>query len=122
MNRSGEAVAALLEHLGLPPRQTLVVYDEMDLPFGSLRLRPRGSAGTHNGMRSVVGELGTDDVARLRMGISQASPGSAIDHVLGEFEPDEQPAVEQLVNRAADAALTWAIDGPASAMNRYNKA
>jgi PTH1 family peptidyl-tRNA hydrolase len=122
MNRSGEAVAALLEHLGLPPRQTLVVYDEMDLPFGSLRLRPRGSAGTHNGMRSVVGELGTDDVARLRMGISQASPGSAIDHVLGEFEPDELPAVEQLVNRAADAALTWAIDGPSSAMNRYNKA
>lgn len=122
MNRSGQAVTALLERLSLDAQQVLVVYDDMDLPFGALRLRQRGSPGTHNGMRSVVAELGSDDIPRLRMGISQASPGAAIDHVLGEFEAAEQPAVDELVGRAADAALTWAIHGPVTAMNRYNKA
>ena len=74
MNRSGTAVRALLERLGIEPGQCLVVYDDMDLPFGALRLRERGSPGTHNGMRSIVATLGTDAVPRLRIGISQASP------------------------------------------------
>jgi PTH1 family peptidyl-tRNA hydrolase len=121
MNRSGQAVMALLARLGIGSQQALVIYDDMDLPFGGLRLRQRGSAGTHNGMRSVVAELGSDDVPRLRMGISQASPGAAVDHVLGQFEAADQAPLDDLVNRAADAALTWAIHGPTSAMNRYNK-
>jgi PTH1 family peptidyl-tRNA hydrolase len=100
----------------------LIVYDEMDLSFGSLRLRERGSPGTHNGMRSVVAALQTEGVARLRIGIGQARPGEATDHVLSEFAPDELEAVKELINRAADAALAWAIDGAAVAMNRYNKA
>jgi len=123
MNRSGSAVRRLLERLELGRDRCLIVYDDMDLPFGALRLRQRGSAGTHNGMRSVVGALGTEDVPRLRIGISQAArPGGAIDHVLGEFAPDEQAQVDELVTRAAEAALAWASQGAEAAMNRYNRA
>jgi PTH1 family peptidyl-tRNA hydrolase len=121
MNRSGMAVRALIERLGIEPTQCLVVYDDMDLPFGALRVRERGSPGTHNGMRSIVATLGTDKVPRLRIGISQASPGEATSHVLSEFAPDERQAVEDHVARAADAALAWATNGAAVAMNRYNK-
>ncbi len=120
MNRSGQAVNALLDFLGLEQNQCLIVYDDMDLPFGVLRLRQRGSAGTHNGMRSVVSSLQSDDVPRLRIGISQASPGEATSHVLSEFSADERQAVDELVARAADAALAWAIEGAEMAMNRYN--
>jgi len=122
MNRSGTAVAALLQRLAIAPDRCLVVYDDMDLPFGTLRLRERGSGGTHNGMRSVGRELHTEQVARLRVGIGQSRPGEATDHVLGEFAPDAQDDVQALVERAAEAATAWAIDGPSVAMNRYNKA
>jgi PTH1 family peptidyl-tRNA hydrolase len=121
MNRSGSAVQALTERLGLEPGQCLVVYDDMDLPFGALRLRERGSPGTHNGMRSVVASLATSNVPRLRIGISQSSPGEAITHVLSEFAPEEREAVQNLVARAADAAVDWARHGASVAMNRYNK-
>jgi PTH1 family peptidyl-tRNA hydrolase len=121
MNRSGEAVERILAHYRLAPAQCLIVYDEMDLPLGTLRLRERGSAGTHNGMRSVVASLHTDQVPRLRLGIGQAVPGAAHDHVLGTFATSEQPAVEALLARAAAAAKDWAILGAANAMNRYNK-
>ena len=122
MNRSGAAVRHLVERLELKREHCLVVYDDMDLPFGALRLRQRGSAGTHNGMRSVVAALQSEDVPRLRVGISQASqPGGAIDHVLSEFTPDEQPLIDELVTRAAEAVLAWANEGAAMAMNRYNK-
>ena len=120
MNRSGAAVKALLDFLGLEQNQCLIVYDDMDLPFGTLRLRQRGSAGTHNGMRSIVSSLQSEDVPRLRIGISQASPGAATNHVLSEFTADERAAVDELVARAADAAMAWAIEGPEMAMNRYN--
>ena len=121
MNRSGAAVKALLDFLGLERDKCLIVYDDMDLPFGALRLRERGSPGTHNGMRSVVSSLQADAIPRLRIGISQASPGAATSHVLSEFGLDERAAVDELVKRAADAAIAWAIHGAAVAMNRYNK-
>jgi peptidyl-tRNA hydrolase, PTH1 family len=121
MNRSGSAIRALIDKLGIEPARCLVVYDDMDLPFGAVRLRERGSPGTHNGMRSVVSSLQTDAIPRLRIGISQASPGEATSHVLSEFGPGERAAVDELVKRAADAAIAWAIQGAAVAMNRYNK-
>jgi peptidyl-tRNA hydrolase, PTH1 family len=121
MNRSGSAVAGLLKRLEILPSQALVVYDDMDLPFATLRLRARGSAGTHNGMRSVLEALGTPDIARLRIGISQAEPGTAIDHVLSAFTPEEQPIIDAAVERAADAALAWSNEGAEVAMNRYNR-
>jgi PTH1 family peptidyl-tRNA hydrolase len=121
MNRSGAAVHRLLERLELPRDRCLIVYDDMDLPFGSLRLRQRGSAGTHNGMRSVVSAVGSTDIPRLRIGISQAGqPGGAIDHVLGEFSDAERAEVASLLSTAADAVLAWANEGAAVAMNRYN--
>lgn len=119
MNRSGKAVRDLIEFLKLEPNQTLVIYDDMDLPFGTLRLRESGSGGTHNGMRSVVSSLG-DRIARLRIGIGQSTPGEATNHVLGEFTSEEREAVEELIERAADAAVVWAESGAAVAMNRYN--
>jgi peptidyl-tRNA hydrolase, PTH1 family len=122
MNRSGKAVKDLLEFLKLPTDHCLVVYDDMDLSFGVLRLRERGSPGTHNGMRSVIRSLGTEDIPRLRIGISQATPGEATSHVLSEFGADERHEVDELIVRAADAALAWALEGAAVAMNRYNKA
>jgi PTH1 family peptidyl-tRNA hydrolase len=114
-------VHRLLERLELPRDRCLVVYDDMDLPFGTLRLRQRGSAGTHNGMRSVVSAVGSTDIPRLRIGISQAGqPGGAIDHVLGEFSDAERAEVASLLSTAADAVLAWANEGAAVAMNRYN--
>jgi peptidyl-tRNA hydrolase, PTH1 family len=121
MNRSGRAVRALSERLGLPLERALIVYDDMDLPFGALRLRERGSPGTHNGMRSVVAEVESENVPRLRIGISQAQPGAATDHVLSGFSADEEAEVDELVRRAADAAQTWATEGATVAMNRYNR-
>jgi PTH1 family peptidyl-tRNA hydrolase len=120
MNRSGKAVLDVLEFLKLDAENCLIVYDDMDLPFGSLRLRERGSAGTHNGMRSVVSVLGSELVPRLRVGIGQSDPGEATSHVLGEFTEDEQPALDDLLDRAAGAALAWAEHGASVAMNRYN--
>ena len=121
MNRSGDAVPTFVEKLGIALDQVLIVYDDMDLPFGALRLRERGSPGTHNGMRSVVAALQSEEVARLRIGISQAAPGAARDHVLSEFSTDEEAEVEQLVTRAADASLAWATESAVAAMNRYNR-
>jgi PTH1 family peptidyl-tRNA hydrolase len=120
MNRSGGAVQALLDEIHITPQQALVIFDDMDLPFGMLRMRQRGSPGTHNGMRSVIASVETDDIPRLRLGISQSQPGAATSHVLSEFDPDEREAVAALVERAADAAVAWALDGAAAAMNRYN--
>jgi peptidyl-tRNA hydrolase, PTH1 family len=122
MNRSGTAVKDLLGFLQLRTDQCLVVYDDMDLPFGTLRLRELGGPGTHNGMRSVLRGLGTEHVPRLRIGISQSSPGEATSHVLSEFGPDQRHAVDELIARAADAALAWALEGAEVTMNRYNKA
>ncbi|MBV9354223.1 MAG: aminoacyl-tRNA hydrolase, partial [Chloroflexi bacterium] len=89
MNLSGHAVRDLVEATGLALHQVLVVYDDMDLPLGALRLRERGSPGTHNGMRSVVGELDSVAVPRLRIGIGQAGAHDARDYVLGGFRADE---------------------------------
>ena len=121
MNNAGHALSRLLARTNVAPRHALAIYDDMDLPLGVLRLRQRGSAGTHNGMRSIVREIATEDIPRLRLGISQPSATRAIDHVLGVFGPDEQPIVAAMVARAADAAQDWAIHGAARAMNRYNK-
>jgi peptidyl-tRNA hydrolase, PTH1 family len=120
MNRSGDAVRALIDQSRIDLRNVLIVYDDMDLPFGALRLRERGSPGTHNGIRSVVAALESQNVPRLRIGISQAAPGSATDHVLSEFAPEQEADVQALVSRAADAAYAWATESAVAAMNRYN--
>jgi PTH1 family peptidyl-tRNA hydrolase len=120
MNRSGEAVAALTRYYDIAPADMLIVVDDIDLPFGRLRARARGSAGTHNGLRSVVDRLGTG-FPRLRLGVGRGDARRDLaDHVLSKFERSEQDALPELIARAADAAEMFAVDGIAKVMNTYN--
>jgi PTH1 family peptidyl-tRNA hydrolase len=121
MNRSGDAVSALTRYYGIEPDDLLVVYDDIDLPFTKLRARARGSAGTHNGMRSVVERLGTTAFPRLRLGVGRGDMRRDLaDHVLAKFEKDEQSDLEEFITRAADAAEMFAADGILKVMNVYN--
>jgi PTH1 family peptidyl-tRNA hydrolase len=120
MNRSGDAVAGLARYYDIAPADLLVVVDEIDLPFGRLRARPHGSAGTHNGLRSIVGQVGTE-FPRLRLGVGRGdSRRNLADHVLSKFERDEVPALDEFIARAADAAEMFATEGILKVMNTYN--
>ncbi|MEM0961524.1 MAG: aminoacyl-tRNA hydrolase [Bacteroidota bacterium] len=122
MNRSGQAIDALLNRYGLAPDHVLVVYDDLALPIGALRLRPKGSHGGHNGIRSVIESLGSTEFPRLRVGVGDSfPPGGQVDFVLSPFGDDERPAFDDAVANAADAALTFARDGLTVAMNRHNR-
>jgi PTH1 family peptidyl-tRNA hydrolase len=121
MNNSGQAVARLLQSFRLPPESLLVAYDDIDLTTGTIRIRERGSPGTHNGMRSIVSELGNTDFPRLRIGIRGGEPYRELrTYVLDEPTGDERQILDESVERAADAALLWVAEGPTEAMNRYN--
>lgn len=121
MNRSGEAVAALARYYDVPLQDLLVVVDDVDLPFGRLRARARGSAGTHNGLRSVVARLGTTEFPRLRLGVGRGDARRDLaDHVLSKFEAAEQADLEPFIARAADAAEMFAAEDIAKVMNTYN--
>ena len=121
MNRSGEAVAALARYYDVPAGDLLVVVDEAAIPFGRLRARPRGSAGGHNGLKSIIERLGTTEFARLRLGVGRGDPRRDLaDHVLSKFEPDERQGLEELITRAADAAEMFAVAGIDKVMNAYN--
>jgi PTH1 family peptidyl-tRNA hydrolase len=121
MNRSGDAVAALTRYYDIATQDLLVVYDDIDLPFGRLRARARGSAGTHNGMRSVVSRLGSTEFPRLRLGMGRGdSRRDLADHVLAGFERDERDALDSFIARAADAAEMFAVEGIDKVMNAYN--
>ena len=120
MNLSGAVVAPLLSWLALDPAQLLVVYDDLDLPLGRLRIRPHGGPGTHNGMRSIVDRLASDQFPRLRVGIGPARTDAAR-HVLEAFTDDEQKAIEIAVEEAADAICFWLATGDLDAcMTRFH--
>lgn len=125
MNRSGHAARCLAERRTLAPEDFLVVYDEVQLPIGALRLRPRGSPGGHRGMESVLESLGTDRVPRLRLGIAGESgpPGGEeiVGFVLEPFAEDEEDEVEKMIDRAAEACELWAREGAEAAMQRFNR-
>ena len=121
MNRSGDAVAALARYYDVGPAELLVVVDEVALPFGRLRARARGSAGGHNGLKSIVERLGTSEFARLRLGVGRGDPRRELaDHVLAKFEPGERAELEPFIARAADAAEMFAVAGIDKVMNTYN--
>jgi peptidyl-tRNA hydrolase, PTH1 family len=121
MNNSGEAVAALARYYDVPIGDLLIVVDEVALPFGRLRARARGSAGGHNGLKSVIGRLGTTEFARLRLGVGRGDARRDLaDHVLSKFEADEQSALGEFIARAADAAEMFAAEGIEKVMNTYN--
>jgi PTH1 family peptidyl-tRNA hydrolase len=121
MNRSGDAVAALVRYYDIAIDDLLVVVDEVALPFGKVRARARGSAGGHNGLKSLVERLGTTEFARLRLGVGRGDPRRDLaDHVLSKFEPEERPGLEEFITRAADAAEMFAATGIEKVMNAYN--
>ena len=120
MNLSGTSVAEALRWYKIPVSDLLVVADDIDLPFSTLRLRPKGGSGGHNGLKSVLAELGTDEFARLRLGIGRGR-GEATGQVLGRFNPNEAQVLPDVVRDAADCALAWERDGVIMAMNRCNR-
>ena len=120
MNLSGEAVGALASFYRIPPRAVLVVYDELDIPFGAIRLREKGGAGGHNGMRSIIQHLG-NDFPRLRLGIGRP-PGrmDAAAYVLQDFGRDELPLVSEMLATAGQAIASFVRDGIDLTMSRFN--
>ncbi len=121
MNRSGDAVASLARYFDVPLADLLVVVDEAALPFGRLRARARGSAGGHNGLKSVIERLGSQEFPRLRLGVGRGdSRRDLADHVLSKFEAGERAELETFITRAADAAEMFAVEGIQTVMNTYN--
>jgi len=118
MNLSGQAVAPLVRFYKVPLEDLLVVYDDMDLPLGALRMRPKGGAGGHKGMKSVIQHLGSQDFPRLRVGIGRP-PGrmDPVDYVLSRFSAQEEEVMQIVRERAADAIEKWLREGIEAAMN-----
>ncbi|MGQ9718026.1 MAG: aminoacyl-tRNA hydrolase [Anaerolineae bacterium] len=122
MNESGRAVAPLARFYQVPTENLLVIYDDLDLPPGTLRIRPNGGDGGHRGMRSVIEHLGTQSFPRLRIGIGRP-PGQMdpADYVLQNFTPDEEAVIEETIARAIAAIQTWLTEGLEKAMSLYNR-
>jgi PTH1 family peptidyl-tRNA hydrolase len=121
MNRSGSAVATAAGFYKLPLNELLVVTDDMALEPGVIRLRASGSAGGHNGLKSIIGELGSEKFCRLRCGIGQAGDYEAYDYVLSKIPADEKAIIDDAIDRARDAVLCWIRNGIDAAMNEYNR-
>jgi len=128
MNLSGEAVSALMRRYKLSPEDILVIHDDLDLPLGKIRIRERGSSGGHNGLKSIIARLGTQDFPRIRVGISPAedSDGAvapevdAVEHVLSDFTDAEKTVMREVYPRVAAAIQCILEEGIAAAMNKYN--
>ncbi len=121
MNLSGRSVAAAWRYYKLAAADVLVIFDDLDLPVGQLRLRADGSAGGHKGMGDVIRHFGTDEIPRLRIGIGKVHRDATVEYVLSRFEPEERPVMETAVGLAADAAECWLRSGIGAAMNQFNR-
>lgn len=120
MNDSGQAVKPLLRHYNIPTGNLLVVYDDLDLPLGKIRLRARGSSGGHRGLDSILTLLGTTEVPRLRLGIGRPPYGDAVDYVLDDWRPEERVAMEDAYQRGMEAIDLYLTEGIVAAMNAFN--
>jgi peptidyl-tRNA hydrolase, PTH1 family len=118
MNLSGRAVKELAAGYGIKPEDILVVTDDLDLATGVLKMKPKGSSGGHNGHKSIISSLGSEEYPRIKIGIGKA--GETIDHVLGRFDPEDRAAIDRVLVAAADGAEAWVADGTERAMNRVN--
>ncbi|HSJ86700.1 MAG TPA: aminoacyl-tRNA hydrolase [Anaerolineales bacterium] len=121
MNLSGQAAQGLLNFYKIPMENMLVAHDDLDIPFGTIRIRPKGGPGGQGGMASTIEKLGTKDFPRLRLGIGRP-PGrmEPAAFVLQDFSREEMKLISEILDRAADAALEFVVNGLAAAMNRYN--
>ena len=122
MNLSGKSVAAVSGFFKIPPTDMLVLYDDVALPEGKLRIKPSGSAGGHNGIKSMIASLGSDQFPRLRFGVGAADGKSLVGHVLGQFDPASGEELHKSLEKAADAAIFATLRGLESAMNQFNMA
>lgn len=121
MNESGRAVVPLARFYKVPPERLLVVYDDLDLPPGTLRLRPEGGSGGHKGVRSIIEQLGEQGFPRLRIGIGRPPEQmDPVDYVLQDFSAEETPLIEETLGRAVAAIETWLAEGIEMAMSRHN--
>lgn len=122
MNLSGEAVRQAADFYKIPPQRVLVISDDVSLPLGKLRIRSGGSAGGHNGLKSVIAQLGSDQFPRVKIGVGgKPHPDyDMADWVLSKFSGEDKKAIDQAVGRAADAVETLLREGPERAMNRFN--
>lgn len=120
MNSSGLAVRQVVDWYKLQPQQVLVIYDDLDLPLGKVRLRPAGSAGGHNGMKSIIAHLGTQAFPRLRLGIGRSAYDGVVDHVLGNFTPAEQQLLPQIMAMIQEILHCILTAGMAKAMSLFN--
>lgn len=122
MNRSGQAVSALMRQHRVSPQEILVIVDDIHLPLGDVRLRASGGSGGHNGIQDIIDRLGTTDFPRLRLGIGRKfSRGAQTDYVLSPFDESEAPDVEAATEAAVEAALSFVTDGVEVAMSRHNR-
>lgn len=120
MNRSGECISKLVRNAEDTSGNLLVIVDDLNLPLGKLRFREGGSAGGHNGLKSIIEMLGNPSFHRLRLGIADETGGGGVDYVLSKFRPEEQPVVEEMLEKAADLVECWVKNGATAAMNRFN--
>lgn len=121
MNSSGEAVGAIMRYFRMEPADVVVVSDDVNLKPGRVRVRATGGAGGHNGLKSIIEHMGSRDFPRLRIGIGKENaPGERVDHVLGAFHPDERPLVDEAVEQAARACISFIEEGIELTMSRFN--
>jgi PTH1 family peptidyl-tRNA hydrolase len=120
MNLSGSAVREAVHWYKSPLHDVLVVVDDIDLPFSAMRLRARGGSGGHNGLKSIIADLGTEEFPRLRIGIGRG-PGHATRQVLARFRTEEERILPDIIRDAADCVMEWERQGIISAMNRCNR-
>ncbi|WP_040206562.1 aminoacyl-tRNA hydrolase [Neobacillus jeddahensis] len=122
MNLSGESIRAVVEYYQIELEDLVVIYDDLDLPVGKIRLRQKGSPGGHNGIKSTVAHLGTQQFNRIRIGIDRPQPGMSVpDYVLGRFRSEERPLTEEAVRKSADACVAWLEKPFLQVMNEYNQ-
>lgn len=121
MNLSGQAVSQLVGYYKIPPQDILVIQDDMDLPLGKIRLRAKGSAGGHNGLKSIISELGTQDFWRLKIGVGRPKENyDVVNHVLSSFSKAEEKILAEVLGNAYNTVLLWLEGRSTEAMNLYN--
>lgn len=120
MNESGQSVSAALKFYKWKPEEVLIVYDDVSLPSGALRFREAGSAGGHNGMKSIINHLSTEKFPRLKVGIGNAKPGGMVGHVLGKFSTEERNELENTLASAAEAVQFALSEGVVAAASAFN--
>jgi PTH1 family peptidyl-tRNA hydrolase len=121
MNLSGESIKAVMDYYKIDPEDLVVIYDDLDLPVGKIRLRQKGGTGGHNGMKSAIAHIGTDNFNRIRVGIGRPKNGKQVtDYVLGPFSPEEEDVMDEMVTKCVEALKQWFNKPFLQVMNEFN--